>query len=303
MRLHRDIAPRRRLETTLSTGGIVLAIVGFAALVGYLTLGLSGVIAALVFSALFAGAGGLPSSLVMRWQGALRLPQWQAPGLHRMVEHLAWRAGIEKPALYLVPSPEPNAMATGHADRDGAVAITKGLLHALERDELEGVLAHEIAHLRNNDTVLRQLAGTVGQAVTTVLQVAIWMTLLVAFFGGATSLARLLLLTVLALVVPSAMNLLVAALSRARELAADATAAELTGAPRALAAALARLERRQRSWIHVLLGRSPAPPALRSHPPTAERVQRLLALEGRGRRGDGDVVWSQPSWARTGFRS
>ena len=116
-------------------------------------------------------------------------------------------------------------MATGRADTGGAVAITEGLLRLLDRNELEGVLAHEIAHLRNNDTTLRQLAGTVGQAAVTVLQVAVWMTFFVALLGESTALGRLLLLAVLSMVAPPAMGYLVAALSRTREFAADATAA------------------------------------------------------------------------------
>jgi heat shock protein HtpX len=216
--------------------------------------------------------------MAMRLSGATELAPWQLPGLQRMVARLARRAGIEAPRLYLVQSPEPNAFTTGSAVDGSALAVTHGALDILSRDEIEGVLAHEVAHIRNRDTTLLRLAGTTSHAMTLLLGVSLWLTLPIALIGGLTP-SSLLLLVGLAIVVPMVVTLMVAALSRTRELAADADGVALTGKPLALASALSKLER-QRGWLGAFFLRraDQVPELLRSHPSTEERVERLLAM-------------------------
>jgi heat shock protein HtpX len=220
-----------------------------------------------------------PADLILRLNGGRPLSYWSAPELFDLVARLSARAEIATPRLYLLPSPQANAMAAG-ADPNGSLAVTSGALRLLRRDELEGVIAHEIAHLQHGDTATMQLANTIARAVGSLLRIATWIALFSLLLTGA-GLDRLVMLSLLGLFVPVVIGALRAALSRTRELVADATAAELTGKPWALASALAKLERQHASWLDRLLGRRAAIPEwLRSHPSTAERVRRLLQLGG-----------------------
>jgi heat shock protein HtpX len=310
-------AAQQRISTMLATLGFAAALVSFSGAVGYLALGPLGTALAIGLSIVLASAGAsLPTALVMRLYRALPLRRSDAPSLYRLVDRLALRAGIATPRLYLVPTAEANAMAAGRENTDGALAVSEGLLSLLERDEIEAVLAHEIAHLRNGDISLRQLAGSAGQAAITSLKVGIWAALFIALIGGPIGLSRLLGLALMALVAPAVVNLLVAALSRTREFAADATAAELTGKPWALASALLRLSRQRRSWFGIWFPMPSVPPLLRSHPPTAERVARLAAIQREAGQQAGAVGWRNtrlrpsasvasretPSFARSGTR-
>lgn len=256
------------------TGGLLLGLIGLAAAVGYLLLGGMGVLMGAFAVALLAGGAQVPSHLVMRMQGASQLAPWELPGLQRMVAALAQRAGVPTPQLYLVPSPEANAFTAGAAG-SGALALTEGALEYLHRDEIEGVLAHEIAHLRNGDTALLRLAGTTSRVMTLLLVVSLWLALPVILVGHL-SLESMFSLAVAAIVAPAVVTLLVAALSRTRELAADADAAALTGKPLALASALRKMERQRRGWLGpFFLGQPELPELLRSHPSIEVRVERL----------------------------
>jgi heat shock protein HtpX len=175
----------------------------------------------------------------------------------------------------LIQNPEANAMAAGWRFGAGALAVTEGALHLLDSDELEGVLAHEIAHLRNRDSSILRLAGSVAQASVWVLSLAAWLALGAALFGAAEP-ARALALAGMAVVLPLGFRMLQAWLSRSRELAADDTAIELTGRPRALASALLKLRSHSRFW-ELWRPRSDVPEALRTHPDIGLRVRRLLA--------------------------
>lgn len=260
------------------TGGLLLGVMALAAAVGYLLLGGVGIAIGAFAIVLLASGAQLPPHLAMRVQGATRLRPWELPGLHYLVAGLAERAGVPSPQLYLVPSPEANALTVGSAATGGALAVTEGALGLLSHDELEAVLAHEVAHLRNGDTTLLRLAGATSQAMTVLLTVSLWLALPVVLVGGLSA-RSMLVIAALAIVAPAAVTLLVAALSRTRELAADADAAALTGKPLALASALRKLERQRRGWFGpFFLGRPEVPELLRSHPSTELRVDRLRAL-------------------------
>jgi heat shock protein HtpX len=215
----------------------------------------------------------------------------EAPGLYRIVEKLSNRANIPMPGLYIVPSPTANAFATGRDPEHAAVAVTAGILDILPEDELEGVIAHELTHIINRDTLTQAVAATVAGAVSFLAQMlsySMW------FGGGSRDNERSgNALGVLATVIfaPLAATVIQLAISRTREFSADAGAAKLTGNPRALARALQRLESTARQMplnanpafeplliIHPISGQFLGN-LFSSHPATEARVEALLQLE------------------------
>jgi heat shock protein HtpX len=216
----------------------------------------------------------------------------QAPGLYRMVRKLSQRANIPMPGIYIVPGQTANAFATGRDPEHAAVAVTEGILNILPEDELEGVIAHELTHIINRDTLTQAVAATVAGAISFLAQMVSYS----LWFGGVGGRDNErggnpfgVLLTVL--LAPIAATIIQLAISRTREFSADAGSAKLTGNPRALARALQRLEATARQ---LPLNANPAfEPLLiinpisgqflgnlfSSHPSTEERVQALLQLE------------------------
>ncbi len=217
----------------------------------------------------------------------------QAVWLRQMVEDLAHRADVPVPRLYLIPSEQPNAFATGRNPRHAAVAVTEGLLEQLPADQIKGVLAHEFAHIKNHDILITSIAAMVAgaiSAIATVLQFSM-------LFGGSDDEdSPLGLLGTLAaiIVAPIAAMLLQLGISRQREYLADATGAQLLGRAAPLADALEHLERGAQAFpMNVnpaeasLYAVNPLPrrglaTLFMTHPPLAERIRRLRALDGRG---------------------
>jgi heat shock protein HtpX len=217
----------------------------------------------------------------------------EAPGLYRIVQKLSTRANIPMPGVYIVPSPTANAFATGRDPEHAAVAVTAGILDILPDDELEGVIAHELTHIINRDTLTQAIAATVAGAVSFLAQMlsySMW------FGGGSRDNERGgNPLGVLATVIfaPIAATVIQLAISRTREFSADAGAAKLTGNPRALARALQRLESTARQMplnanpafeplliIHPISGQFLGN-LFSSHPATEARVEALLQLESQ----------------------
>jgi len=215
----------------------------------------------------------------------------EAPGLYRIVQKLSTRANIPMPGVYIVPSPTANAFATGRDPEHAAVAVTAGILDILPEDELEGVIAHELTHIINRDTLTQAVAATVAGAVSFLAQMlsySMW------FGGGSRDNERGgNPLGILATVIfaPVAATIIQLAISRTREFSADAGAAKLTGNPRALARALQRLESTARQMplnanpafeplliIHPISGQFLGN-LFSSHPATEARVEALLQLE------------------------
>jgi heat shock protein HtpX len=244
------------------------------------------------------GAYFFSDKMVLAVSRAREVPAGEAPWLHDLVEELSARAGIPKPRVYLVPERQPNAFATGRNPAHGVVAVTHGLLELLDRRELRGVLAHELAHIRNRDILVSSIAATIAAAVTSIAHLLSFS----AFLGGGAQdedgpspIATLFL----ALVAPIAATLVQLGISRSREYLADETGARLCGDPEALARALAKLERTaERVPAHVaaepataslyivspLRGAGQALLSLFStHPPMAERIRRLRALSSGSR--------------------
>jgi heat shock protein HtpX len=216
----------------------------------------------------------------------------QAPGLYRMVKKLSDRANIPMPGVYIVPGQTANAFATGRDPEHAAVAVTEGILQILPEDELEGVIAHELTHIINRDTLTQAVAATIAGAISFLAQMVSYS----LWFGGMGSRddnrggnpLGILLTVILA---PLAATIIQLAISRTREFSADAGSARLTGNPRALAKALQRLELTAKQ---LPLNANPAfEPLLiinpisgqflgnlfSSHPSTDARVEQLLKLE------------------------
>jgi heat shock protein HtpX len=232
--------------------------------------------------------------IVLSMYGARPLSPVDAPELYRMVERLAERAGIPVPRLYVVPGEQPNAFATGRDPAHAAVAVTAGLLHLLDTEEVEGVLAHEIAHIKHRDTLTMTVVATIAGAVMLLADMARW----AMIFGGARSDDReggnpLVYLFVM-IVAPIAAMLIQLAISRAREYEADATGAKLAGSPDGLISALRKLEQASRmipmeaspSTAHLFIvnplrGMGGTLMSLfMTHPPIEERIRRLQQMRG-----------------------
>ena len=214
-----------------------------------------------------------------------------APRLHAMIRALAERADLPMPRVFVSPEQQPNAFATGRSPRHAAVCVTEGITHALTERELEGVLAHELSHVRHRDILIGSVAAAVATAITFVARIAFWG----ALFGGGrddedNNVVGALLMMVLA---PIAAGLVQMAISRSREYEADRGGAELLGQGEPLARALEKLEASaQRVPMHVNPAQENAfiisPFAgqkarlanlFRTHPPTAERIEWLRAMD------------------------
>ncbi|OGQ96901.1 MAG: protease HtpX [Deltaproteobacteria bacterium RIFOXYD12_FULL_57_12] len=220
----------------------------------------------------------------------------EAPELHALVETLAGRAGLPKPRVYIMPGETPNAFATGRNPEHSAVAVTEGLLRLMSREELEGVLAHELGHILNRDILISSVAAVMAGAISYLASMAQW----AMIFGGGRSdddeggAGSLVGTLVMMIVAPLAAALIQMAISRSREYLADATGARLCGRPLALASALQRLGEFNRQLpmqvnpataqmyiVNPLAGGMVAS-LFSTHPPIAERIRRLNLLSQAG---------------------
>jgi len=180
--------------------------------------------------------------MVIRMTNSQPLTESEAPELYRIVQDLAQKAALPMPRLYLTPSEQPNAFATGRNPEHAVIAVTEGLVRILNRDEIEGVLAHEMAHIKNRDILIGTIAASFAGAVSMLANVAQWGAMFGGFGGNddeeGTGLLGMLLLAILA---PIAALIIQMAISRSREYFADETGAKLTGNPQGLSNALLKL--------------------------------------------------------------
>jgi heat shock protein HtpX len=222
--------------------------------------------------------------MALAMSGAKPVSQAEAPKLYTAVEELTARAGLPMPRLYVIPQDQPNAFATGRNPKHSAVAVTRGILNLLSDDELRGVLAHELTHIRNRDILIQSVASAIGAAITYVAYMLLW-------FGNDDN-SPLALVGQLAtfLLAPIAASVIQLAISRQREYAADAGGAEICGNPESLASALLRLE--QGATAKPMQVNQAAEPLyivkpfsskgiaglFSTHPPIEERVKRLRQM-------------------------
>lgn len=292
------------LKTIVLLGALSTLVVGFGALVAPGQLALFGVLAL----AMNLGGYFFSDRLVLRMHHAREVTLAEAPELHAMVDELASRAQLPRPRVFIMPDEQPNAFATGRNPEKGVVAVTEGLLRLLDRRELRGVLAHELAHIKNRDILLSSIAAAAASLITWVAQALSFGSL----FGGSNaddeeesgSAAGGFLMM---LVAPIAATLIQMGISRAREYGADETGSRISGDPEALARALLKLER------GATLAPAQPNPATASlfivnpfgalqtvskwfstHPETQERVRRLLDLAKERRPGMGGALVGEP---------
>jgi len=280
------------MSNTLKTTLLLGLLTGLLLWVGQALGGTQGLVVALIFAAVMnLGSYWFSDRLVLRMYGAQELPPERAPELHRIVRELAAGAHMPMPLLYLLPSDSPNAFATGRNPEHAAVAVTEGILRLLTPEELRGVLAHELSHVQNRDTLISAVAATLAGVVLMVARMAQF----AAIFGGMRRDEReegggAFELLFLVIVAPLAATLIQLAISRSREYQADASGAHLSHSPGALASALEK--------IATASGRLPLPagPAtahlfivnplsgqrlaslFSTHPPIEERIRRLRAM-------------------------
>lgn len=253
--------------------------------------GTGGMVVAVVFALLMnGGAYWFSDRLVLKLAGARPVGPEDAPWLHGMVADLAVRAGLPQPRVYLIDSDTPNAFATGRSPKHGVVAVTSGITRLLTRDELAGVIAHELAHIKHRDTLLSAIVATIAGAITMIANIGQWTLIFGGLSGddeeGGGLLGGLLWL----FIAPIAATLIQLGISRAREFQADAGGARILGDPLPLASALEKLEWAAR---HKPLATSPATASLyivnpfsggaalkwfSTHPATEERIARLRAM-------------------------
>ncbi len=229
--------------------------------------------------------------VVLRMYRAKKVTEAEAPNLVRQVRTQAQQAGLPMPRVYIIPTSSPNAFATGRNPKNAVVAFTEGILDLLSSDELDGVIAHELAHVKNRDILIQSVAATVAGAISMLANMAYWG----AMFGGYGGRDRngggsLIGLLVMAIVAPIAAMFIQMAISRAREFAADATGAKISGHPLSLASALRKLHngvQRQplnanRATAHMFimnpLTRQSFAKLFATHPPVEERIARLENL-------------------------
>ena len=244
----------------------------------------------LLLALLFAGGMNLfmywnSSKMVLRMYKAQVIDRHQAPELFEMVDRLRQRAGLPMPTVAVAPHDQPNAFATGRNHEHAVVCVTEGLMKLVDRDELEGVIAHELAHIKNRDMLLQTVSATMAGAISSLAQLAF-------FFGGRDEDSNPLAGLAMLIIAPLAASLIQFAISRQREYKADAVGAEICGKPLALAGALQKLEAYAKR-IPMQVAPSAAPLAqvnplaahgrgmaslFSTHPSTAERVARLQAL-------------------------
>lgn len=239
----------------IRTGVLIAALTALFMAVGYLLGGTSGMLIALVVA---AGTNLIAywnsDKMVLAMQGAVAVEPSRAPDLYRMVETLAARAGIPTPRLYVIETAQPNAFATGRNPANAAVAVSSGLLNTLKSEEVAGVLAHEIAHIRNRDTLTMTVTATLAGAISMLAQFGL-------FFGGGNNRNNplggigALLMVFLA---PLAAGIVQMAVSRTREYEADRDGAHISGEPLALASALAKISQLAQRTVNVPAERNPA---------------------------------------------
>jgi len=279
------------MSNIFKTAMLLAVLTAMLVLIGGAIGGQHGMLIALVFAFVMNFVSYWWSDrIVLAMYGAQEVSEAQAPELSSMVRRLATKAGVPMPRLYIIPSEQPNAFATGRNPAHAAVAVTEGIMRILDNEELEGVLAHELSHVLNRDVLISTIAATLAGAITYLAHMAQW----AAFMGGGRNndddAPSPVAMIAMAVIAPIAAMLVQLAVSRSREFHADATGARLAGRAYPLAKALEKLDMAAHA---IPMNANPATAHLfimnplsgaslmrlfSTHPSTEERIARLRAM-------------------------
>ena len=278
------------MGNSIRTGILLAALTVLVMIIGNWLGGRQGMIIAFFFAIIMNfGSYWFSDKIVLRIYRAKPVSEAEAPGLHRMVRQLAQQAGLPMPKVCIMPSESPNAFATGRNPQHAVVAVTEGILRLLDENELKGVLAHELAHVKHRDILIGSIAATMAGAIMMIASMARWAALF--GFGGRDDddgggVIGLIAMSILA---PIAAMLIQMAISRSREYAADAAGASFAGSPYGLASALKKISSASRqipmkaepATAHMFIMNPLSGKSLMNlfstHPPVEKRIEKLTS--------------------------
>jgi heat shock protein HtpX len=266
---------------------------GLLMLIGGIFGGKGGVVIAFIIAVVMNfGAYWFSDKIVLKMYNAQEVTEKEAPEIYALIRNLVMKASMPMPKVYIIPEDTPNAFATGRNEDHAVVAVTDGILRILNREELEGVLAHELTHIKNNDMLIGSIAATLAGAIVMLANMAQW----AAIFGGVSRSddeeggSNIISLILMAVLAPIAATLIQMAISRSREYLADEGGAKISGKPYGLAGALEKLSRASQvmpmdanpSTAHLFIVNPLTGKAFMNlfstHPPIEERIARLKRM-------------------------
>ena len=274
---------------------LLAALTGLLLAIGQTWGGRNGLMFALVFAAVMnLGSYFFSDKLALAMSGAQPIAREESPRIYQIVERLAAKANIPVPKIYLIPTDSPNAFATGRNPNHASVAVTRGILEICDDEEIEGVLAHELGHVKNRDILISAVVATIAGAITLIARMVYWGELFGGFGGGRDDDRRGGAFSALAMMIlaPFAAMLIQLAISRSREYQADATGAEITGNPHGLARALEKIDQWSKrvpmqvspSMAHMFICQPLTTGQIftslfSTHPPIPKRIERLIGRD------------------------
>jgi heat shock protein HtpX len=281
------------MGNTIKTALLLGALTGLLMLIGGLIGGRGGVYIAFIFALILNfGSYWFSDKIVLKMYKAQEVSESAAPELFQMVRNLALKASLPMPRVFIIPEETPNAFATGRNEQHAVVAVTQGIMRILSKEELEGVIAHELSHIKNKDMLISSIAATIAGAISMLASMAQW----AAIFGGGRSDDEdngggIIGLIAMAIIAPIAAAVIQMAISRSREYMADAGGAGITKNPYGLAGALEKLSRAAQvipmnanpSTAHLFIVNPLSGKAFMNlfstHPPLEERIARLRSMK------------------------
>jgi len=280
------------MGNTVKTALLLGALTGLLMLVGGLIGGKGGVYIAFIFAVILNfGSYWFSDKIVLKMYKAQEVSESSAPDLYNIVRNLALKASLPMPRVFIIPEETPNAFATGRNEKHAVVAVTEGIMKILKKEELEGVIAHELSHIKNKDILISSIAATIAGAISMLATMAQW----AAIFGGGRSGDEdngggIIGLIAMAIFAPLAAAVIQMAISRSREYLADAGGASITKNPYGLASALEKLTKASQvipmdvkpSTAHLFIVNPLSGKAFMklfsTHPPLEERIARLRSM-------------------------
>lgn len=281
------------MANSIKTVLLLGALTGLLMFIGGLIGGRGGVYIAFIFAVIMNfGSYWFSDKIVLRMYRAQEVSESSAPGLFNIVRNLALKANLPMPRVFIIPEETPNAFATGRNEKHAVVAVTEGIIRILNKEELEGVIAHELSHIKHKDMLIGSIAATIAGAISMLATMAQW----TAILGGGSSSddddhGGIIGLIAMAILAPIAATVIQMTISRSREYLADAGAAGITKNPYGLAAALEKLTRASQvvpldanpSTAHMFIVNPLSGKAFMNlfstHPPLEERIARLRSIK------------------------